>query len=99
MCSSAAALLCSLFLAQSIGPATSPPATQPLPSIEERREAVFNAPADPRARLELGLAYTQAEEYDLAMAELVEAIRLNPDNRDNLSARANFHLGVALLAI
>jgi len=58
-----------------------------------------NAPADPRARLELGLAYFQAEEYDLAMAELVEAILLNPDNTDNLAAQANYHLGVTLLAI
>lgn len=68
-------------------------------SVEERRAAVQSAPADPRARLELGLAYFQAEEYDFAMAELVEAITLNPDNTDNLAAQANYHLGIALLAI
>ena len=33
------------------------------------------------------------------MAELVEAVQLNPDNKDNLSAQANFHLGLVLLAI
>jgi Flp pilus assembly protein TadD len=69
------------------------------PLVEERLEAVRKAPTDPRARLELGVAYAQAEEYDLAMAELVEAIKLNPENRDNLSARANYHLGLVLLAI
>jgi len=67
--------------------------------VEERLEAVRKAPIDPRARLELGVAYAQAEEYDLAMAELVEAIKLNPENRDNLSAQANYHLGLVLLAI
>jgi Flp pilus assembly protein TadD len=67
--------------------------------VEDRLEAVRKAPTDPRARLELGVAYAQAEEYDLAMAELVEAIKLNPENRDNLSARANYHLGLVLLAI
>jgi Flp pilus assembly protein TadD len=67
--------------------------------LEERQEAVRRAPTDPRARLELGLAYAQAEKYEFAMAELVEAIHLNPDNKDNLSARANFHLGHVLLAI
>ena len=69
------------------------------PLIEERLEAVHKNPTDPRARLELGVAYAQAGEYDLAMAELVEAIKLNPENRDNLSARANYHLGLVLLAI
>jgi tetratricopeptide (TPR) repeat protein len=67
--------------------------------VEERLEAVREAPTDPRARLELGVAYAEAEEYDLAMAELVEAIKLNPENRDNLSARANYHLGLVLVAI
>jgi Flp pilus assembly protein TadD len=70
-----------------------------MPLVEERLEAVRKAPTDPHARLELGVAYAQAEEYDLAMAELVEAIKLNQENRDNLSARANFHLGLVLLAI
>ncbi|TLY19830.1 MAG: tetratricopeptide repeat protein [Nitrospirae bacterium] len=69
------------------------------PPIEGRLEAVRKNPTDPRARLELGVAYAQAEEYDLAMAELVEAIKLNPENRDNLSARANYHLGLVLLAL
>jgi len=67
--------------------------------VEDRLEAVRKAPTDPRARLELAVAYAQAEEYDLAMAELVEAIKFNPENRDNLSARANYHLGLVLLAI
>lgn len=79
------------------GPVDSP---QPeMSQMEERMEAVRKAPADPRARLELGVAYAQAEKYEFAMAELVEAIRLNPDNHDNLTARANFHLGLVLLAI
>jgi tetratricopeptide (TPR) repeat protein len=67
--------------------------------VEERLEAVREAPTDPRARLELGVAYAGAEEYDLAMAELVEAIKLNPENRDNLSAQANYHLGTVLLML
>ena len=89
--------LCGMVLAAQPGEAGSPPAdTAP---VEERLAAVRSAPTDPRARLELGLAYLQAEEYDFAMAELVEAIKLNPDNRDNLAAQANYHLGNALLAI
>src|SRR5437867_13384266 len=67
-----------------------------LAPIEERVEAVRKAPADPRARLELGMAYAETEEYDFAMSELVEAIRLNPDNKENLSAHANFQLGMVL---
>src|SRR3989442_2556932 len=76
-----------------------PPPAGPASLVEDRLEAVRKAPTDPRARLELGVAYGQAEEYDLAMAELVEAIKLNPENHDNLSARANYHLGLVLLAI
>src|SRR5438105_15819146 len=70
-----------------------------LPHIEERIEAVRKAPADPRARLELGIAYAEAEEYEFAMSELVEAIRMDPDNADRLKARANFELGNVLLAL
>ena len=93
----AAAVLWGLTVAAQSGDAgPSPPA---VPLVEERLEAVRKAPTDPRARLELGVAYAQAEEYDLAMAELVEAIKLNPENRDNLSARANYRLGLVLLAI
>ncbi len=92
----AAVLFCSLLAPPVVFAASNP---QPLPSIEQQREAVRNAPTDPRARLELGRAYNRAEEYDLAMSELVEAIRLNPENRDNLTAQANFHLGLSLLAI
>jgi tetratricopeptide (TPR) repeat protein len=79
------------------GVAESPPPSSSM--LEERLEAVHKAPTDPRARLELGLAYAETEKYEFAMAELVEAIKLNPDNKDNLSARANFHLGLVLLAI
>lgn len=79
------------------GAAESPPSSSSV--LKERQEAVRKAPTDPRARLELGLAYAQAEEYEFAMAELVEAIQLNPDNKDNLSARANYHLGLALMAL
>ena len=79
-------------------PVESPPASG-MTLVEQRLVDVRNAPEDPRARLELGLAYVQVEEYDFAMAELVEAIRLNPDNTDNLAARANFHLGSVLLAM
>ena len=92
-----AARLYGIVLAGQPGLVDSP---QPgMSQLEERMEAVRRAPTDPRARLELGLAYAQAEQYDFAMAELVEAIHLNPDNKDNLSARANFHLGHVLLAI
>ncbi|TAL12465.1 MAG: tetratricopeptide repeat protein [Nitrospirae bacterium] len=93
----AEALLFGIMLAAQPGESGPPPPGAP--PVEERLAAVRRAPTDPRARLELGLAYLQAEEYDFAMAELVEAIRLNPDNKDNLAARANYHLGVALLAI
>jgi len=90
-------LLYGILLAAQPGAADSPPVLAP--PVEERQEAVRRAPTDPRARLELGLAYTQAEKYEFAMAELVEAIKLNPDNKDNLTAQANFHLGLVLLAI
>src|SRR5437867_5876318 len=93
----AAALLCGLTVAAPAGDAG--PSSPTAPLVEERLEAVRKATTDPRARMELGVAYAQAEEYDLAMAELVEAIKLNPENRDNLSARANYHLGLVLLAI
>ena len=93
----AAVLLCGMVLAAQPGEAGSPPVGAPL--VEERRAAVRSAPTDPRARMELGLAYLQAEEYDFAMAELVAAINLNPDNKDNLAAQANYHLGTVLLAI
>ena len=90
-------LLYGLVLAAQAGePGSSPPGS---PLVEERLAAVRSAPTDPRARLELGLAYVQAEEYDFAMAELIEAINLSPDNKDNLAARANYHLGAVLLAV
>lgn len=92
-----AVLLCGMVLAAQPGEAGPSPTGAPL--VEERLAAVRNAPTDPRARMELGLAYLQAEEYDFAMAELVEAINLNPDNTDNLAAQANYHLGNVLLAI
>lgn len=68
----------------------------PQTNFELQEEAVRNAPADPRARLDLAMAYAKAEQYDLAMSELVEVIRLDPENKDNLSARANFQLGLVL---
>ena len=90
-------LLYGIVLATQPGEAGAPPAGAPL--VEERLSAVRRAPTDPRARLELGLAYIQAEEYDFAMAELIETIKLSPDNRDNLAARGNYHLGTVLLAV
>jgi tetratricopeptide (TPR) repeat protein len=72
------------------------PSTQGISIVEERLEAVRKEPTDPRARLELGMAYAETEEYDFAISELVEAIRLNPDNKENLSAQANFQLGIVL---
>jgi tetratricopeptide (TPR) repeat protein len=72
------------------------PGQSPQPNFELEQEEVQKAPADPRARLELAMAYAKAEEYDLALSELVEVIRLNPDNKDNLSAQANFQLGLVL---
>jgi len=86
-----------IVLAAQPGATESPPPNSSV--LEERVEAVRKAPTDPRARLELGVAYAQAEEYDLAMAELVEAIKLNPENRDNLSGQANYHLGTVLLML
>src|SRR5438132_12737273 len=91
-------LFCGTILAAQPAEGVSPPSA-PASPVEDRLEAVRKAPTDPRARLELGVAYAQAEEYDLAMAELGEAIKLNPEHRDNLSARANYHLGLVLLAI
>ena len=91
-------LFCGTILAAQPAEGVSPP-LGPASLVEDRLEAVRKAPTNPRARLELGVAYGQAEEYDLAMAELVEAIKLNPENQDNLSARANYHLGLVLLAI
>ncbi len=93
----AEALLCAMALAAQPGEAG--PSSPVAPLVEERLAAVRRAPTDPRARLELGLAYIQAEEYDFAMAELIEAIQLDPDNKDSLAARANYHLGTVLLAI
>jgi tetratricopeptide (TPR) repeat protein len=94
----AAVLIWSVLLVVQSGEGVSPP-SEPSSLVEERLEAVHKAPTDPRARLELGLAYAQVEEYDFAMAELVEAIKLNPENRDNLSAQANYHLGTVLLML
>lgn len=67
--------------------------------VEKRLEAVRQAPADPRARLDLGIAYYEADEYEFALSELIEAIKLNPENLENLSGRANFHIGNVLLAL
>ncbi|HEY3198731.1 MAG TPA: tetratricopeptide repeat protein [Nitrospirales bacterium] len=78
-------------------PVNPPSPTSPI--LAERLDAVHKSPADPRARLELGMAYAVAEEYDLAMSELVESIRLNQDNKENLTAQANFQLGIVLAAL
>ena len=94
----AAVLFWSVLLVVQPGEGISP-LSAPSSLVEERLEAVRKAPTDPRARLELGVAYAQVEEYDFAMAELVEAIKLNPENRDNLSAQANYHLGTVLLML
>jgi tetratricopeptide (TPR) repeat protein len=74
-------------------------AEPPAAYVEEKIAAVRKAPTDPRARLDLGIAYYEADEYEFALSELVEAINLNPENRENLSGRANFHLGNVLLAL
>jgi len=68
-------------------------------SVEERLEAVRKAPADPRTHLDLGLAYQESGEIEFAMSEFIEAIRLSPENDDNIAARANFHLGMILLEL
>jgi len=86
-----------VVLAAQPGAAGGEPAAVPL--LEERQAAARDSPTDPRVRMELGLAYLRAGEYELAMAELVEAIQLNPENKDNLAALANYHLGTALLAL
>jgi protein O-GlcNAc transferase len=75
------------------------PASQSSSVVEEREKAVRESPDDAEARLKLGMAYAEIEEYDLAMAELVESIRLNPDNAQSLSAYANFQLGMVLAAV
>jgi len=67
--------------------------------VEDRQKAVQESPDDAEARLKLGMAYAEIEEYDLAMAELVESIRLNPDDAASLNAYANFHLGMVLAAL
>src|SRR5437016_13736642 len=90
----AAAVLWGLTVAAQPGDAG--PSSPTVPLVEERLEAVRKEPTDPRARLELGIAYAETEEYDFAMSELVEAIRLNPDNKENLSAQANFQLRMVL---
>lgn len=79
------------------GAAPSPPQSSAV--VEEKLEAVRKAPNDPRARLELGLAYAEADEYEFALAELIDAIQLNPENKENLAGRANFALGNVLLAL
>jgi tetratricopeptide (TPR) repeat protein len=90
-------LLWSALVVASPGPLPpAEPSTQDISIVEERLEAVRKEPTDPRARLELGMAYAETEEYDFAVSELVEAIRLNPDNKENLSAQANFQLGIVL---
>lgn len=72
------------------------PVLQSASVIEDPQQAVRESPEDAEARLKLGIAYAEIKEYDLAMAELVESIRLNPDNTGNLNAYANFHLGMIL---
>ncbi len=67
--------------------------------VQDRQKAVRESPDDAEARLKLGIAYAEIEEYDLAMAEFVESIRLNPDNAQNLNAYANFELGMVLAAL
>ena len=90
-------LLWSALLIAQLPEQLEPPQTPP--GVEQRLEAVRKAPTDPQARLELGMAYADSEEYEFAMSELVEAIRLNPDNTENLSAKANFQLGLVLTAL
>ncbi len=87
-----------LILTQSMG-ISAGASPQSSAGVEEKLEAVRKAPSDPRARLDLGLAYAEAEEYEFAMSELIEAIQLNPENKENLAARANFALGNVLLAL
>jgi tetratricopeptide (TPR) repeat protein len=95
----AGALLWStLLITQSVPDGTKDPQAESL-LLERRLEAVRKAPTDPAARLELGMAYIESEEYEFALSELVEAIRLNPENRDNLSGKANFELGTVLIAL
>ncbi len=67
--------------------------------LEDLQNAVRESPDDAEARLKLGIAYAEIEDYDLAMAELVESIRLNPDNARNLNAYANFRIGMILAAL
>jgi tetratricopeptide (TPR) repeat protein len=68
-------------------------------SVEERLEAVRKAPIDPEVHLDLGLAYQEAGDIDFAMSEFIEAIRLSPENTDNVAARGNFHLGMILMML
>ena len=73
--------------------------TQVVSLLEERLEAVQKAPSDPQAHLDLGLAYRESGEVDFAMSEFIEAIRLSPENKNNIAARANFQLGMILLEL
>jgi tetratricopeptide (TPR) repeat protein len=75
------------------------PAFQSTSAVEDQEKAVLESPEDAEARLKLGSAYAEIEEYDLAMAELVESIRLDPDNAQGVNALANFRLGMILAAL
>ena len=88
-----------IFVTEPLSELSVDPPSRSSSILAERQDAVHNSPADPRARLELGLAYAEAEEYDLAMSEFVESIRLNQDNKENLAAQANFQLGIVLAAL
>src|SRR5207245_11515137 len=94
----AAILFCGTILAAQPAEGVSPPSA-PASPVEDRLEAVRKAPTDPRAQLELGVAYAQAEEYDSARAALGGAVARNPGHRDNRSASANCYLGLGLLAM
>src|SRR2546426_666711 len=69
-------LFCGTILAAQPAEGVSPP-SGPASLVEDRLEAVRKAPTDPLARLELGVAYGQAEENDLAMAGLEGAGRVD----------------------
>jgi protein O-GlcNAc transferase len=92
-------LVAFMLTMQAFQPASLGFQAQPVSILEDRLEAVRNAPSDPQAHLDLGLAYQELGDVELAMSELIEAIRLSPGNEDNIAARANFQLGMLLLGL
>lgn len=62
--------------------------TESAGDLEALREAVTAAPEDPAARIELGKALVAAQRYEDGLAELLEAVELDPDFEDSAARKA-----------